>query len=266
MCSREKIMEEMAKFHQQSNTECEENGNISKQSPPVTTPQMTDSGSHIEGQCSSHPPDMSSDDEDIRLILEVSSDEYVPVDESVPVVEGKKVLGVSSRKWKRQHSKWKRNIRKQLKAHGKEYVTVIGSIVAAKCLKAPYETAEKEVAEPIPEIITYRKAALGLKKVRVIIVKKRMSGTGVAPEDARGRHTNHLQVPECDKDIIRKHIKMFPAYVSIYSRAHTQKLYENPDLSIAKMFRLYQDYCKEQSVLLRNEELYCKIFVEEFNL
>ncbi|KAJ8872027.1 hypothetical protein PR048_028367 [Dryococelus australis] len=102
---------------------------------------------------------------------------------------------------------------------------------------------------------------LGLKKVRVIIVKKRMSGSGVAPENARARH-----IPECVKDIIRKHIKMFPAYVSHYSRAHTQNVYQNPDLSIAKMFRLYQDYCKEQSVLPRNEALYRKSFVEEFNL
>ncbi|KAJ8876883.1 hypothetical protein PR048_021332 [Dryococelus australis] len=100
---------------------------------------------------------------------------------------------------------------------------------------------------------------LGLKKVRDIIVKKRTSGTSVAPEDARGRHANHPQVSECDKD--GNTLK----YSIHYSREHTRKVYLNPDLSIAKMFRLYQDYCKEQSVLPRNEALCRKIFLEEFN-
>ncbi|KAJ8871400.1 hypothetical protein PR048_027717 [Dryococelus australis] len=244
MCSKGKIMVEMAKL-QQSNT---------------------------EGQCSSHPPDIPSDDEDISLLLEVSSDEYVRVDE----------------KRKRQPSKWKRNIRKQLKARGKEYVSVKGSIVAAKCLKAQcnckgkcyldfteeerhnilheffeltseaqnqfiatnVEESEKKIQRQrrdygkrnhrthtrqyylpkggsrveVCQTMFLNTLCLGLKKVRVIIVKKHTSGTGVAPEDARGRHANHPR------------------------------------------FRLYQDYCKEQSVLPRNEALYRKIFVEEFNL
>ncbi|KAJ8886859.1 hypothetical protein PR048_013071 [Dryococelus australis] len=113
--------------------ECEKNGNSGKQSPPVTTPQMT------EGQCSSNPPDMSSNDKDIRLVLEVSSDEFMHVDDSdsnggcslvdIPRQSSmtgchasrgrKKVLVVSSRK--RQPSRWKRNIKKQLKAHESSY-------------------------------------------------------------------------------------------------------------------------------------------------
>ncbi|KAJ8892562.1 hypothetical protein PR048_005143 [Dryococelus australis] len=105
----------------------------------------------------------------------------------------------------------------------------------------------------------------GLKKFRVIIVKKGISCNGVAPEDAKGRHANHPQVPECDTNIIMNHIKVFPAYISHYSRTHTHKVYLIPDLSISKMFCLYQDYCNEQSVLPRNEALHRKIFVEEFN-
>ncbi|KAJ8877998.1 hypothetical protein PR048_022461 [Dryococelus australis] len=63
------------------------------------------------------------------------------------------------------------------------------------------------------------------------------------------------KMPEADMLIIHRFL----------DHTHT-KVYLNPDFSITKMFSLYQDYCKEQSVLPRNEELYRKRFVEALNL
>lgn len=105
-----------------------------------------------------------------------------------------------------------------------------------------------------------------LKKARVVVEKKRSSGSKICSEDKRGKHENHPKVPEDDKLLIKEHINLFPAYQSHYSRSHTQKKYLSPDLSIAKMHRLYMDYCKERTVKPRNESLYRKIFVEEFNV
>ncbi|KAG5864778.1 hypothetical protein JTB14_016705 [Gonioctena quinquepunctata] len=107
---------------------------------------------------------------------------------------------------------------------------------------------------------------LTLKKVRVITEKKILSESGICAEDRRGKHSNHPKVPNKDREEIRRHIKMFPSYESHYSRSHTKKQYLSPDLSISKMYRLYVTYCLEKNITPRNEALYRKIFVEEFNL
>ncbi|KAG5872730.1 hypothetical protein JTB14_036118 [Gonioctena quinquepunctata] len=107
---------------------------------------------------------------------------------------------------------------------------------------------------------------LTLKKVRVITEKNILSESGICAEDRRGKHSNHPKVPDKDREEIRRHIKMFPSYESHYSRSHTKKQYLSPDLSISKMYRLYVTYCLEKNITPRNEALYRKIFVEEFNL
>lgn len=59
---------------------------------------------------------------------------------------------------------------------------------------------------------------------------------------------------------------MFPSVESHYSRAHSEKTYLNPDLSISQMYRLYVSYCKDLEIVAHNEAMYRKIFVEEFNM
>ncbi|KAG5891151.1 hypothetical protein JTB14_005486 [Gonioctena quinquepunctata] len=93
-------------------------------------------------------------------------------------------------------------------------------------------------------------------------IRKRLK----AQEDRRGKHSNHPKVPDKDREEIRRHIKMFPSYESHYSRSHTKKQYPSPDLSISKMYRLYVTYCLGKNITPRNEALYRKISVEEFNL
>jgi len=84
--------------------------------------------------------------------------------------------------------------------------------------------------------------------------------------DNRGKHGNHKKINENDKEMIRNHIKMFPSVESHYSRAHSEKTYLNPDLSISQMYRLYVSYCKDLEIVALNEAIYRKIFVEEFNM
>lgn len=238
----------------------------------------------------------------------------------------------TTRKRKRNPSNWTRNVRKSLKAHGREYRSVSGNkILPAKELKAACICKKKCFEKFTPEerqtlfASFYKLSSSGqnqfvansieeeekhvqrlrrndgkksrrnftrkyfmtktngkkiqvcqtmflntfdvtLKKARVVVEKKRSSGSKICSEDNRGKHKNHPKVPENDKLLIKEHINLFPAYQSHYSRSHTQKKYLPPDLSIAQMHRLYVDYCKERNIQPRNASLYRKIFVEEFNL
>lgn len=105
-----------------------------------------------------------------------------------------------------------------------------------------------------------------LKKVRVITEKKRSSGSDICASDGRGKHQNHQCISEVNRDVIREHIRKFPAYESHYSRSHTAKKYLAPDQSISRMYRLYKKYCEEQTLAPQSEFLYREIFVKEFNL
>lgn len=105
-----------------------------------------------------------------------------------------------------------------------------------------------------------------LKQVRNTVEKKRSTNSGMCKVDNRGKHGNHKKINENDKEMIRNHIKMFPAVESHYSRAHSEKTYLNPDLSISQMYRLYVSYCKDLEIVALKEAIYRKIFVEEFNM
>lgn len=107
---------------------------------------------------------------------------------------------------------------------------------------------------------------LTVKKVRIIVEKKRTSNSNICPDDARGKHTNHPKISEEEKNIIRRHIEMFPSFESHYSREQTAKKYLASDLSISKMYKLYVEYCQDHSKIPRNEFMYRKIFVEEYNI
>jgi len=64
---------------------------------------------------------------------------------------------------------------------------------------------------------------------------------------------------------------MFPVVDSHYTRQNTQKQYLESDLSIAKMYRFYQEWVKKESiinVMAQNATLrqYTDIFNNSFNL
>lgn len=106
---------------------------------------------------------------------------------------------------------------------------------------------------------------LTVKKVRVVVMKKRRSTSGVCLDDQRGKHGNQPKTSAEARKIILDHIKMFPAFESHYSRSHTSKKYLSSELSISKMFRLYTDHCKEKNIQPESEYYYRQMFVQNFN-
>lgn len=59
--------------------------------------------------------------------------------------------------------------------------------------------------------------------------------------DRRGRKKGYSKFSQEDKEYIRENIRSFPTVSSHYCRKNTQRRYLSKDLSIAKMYELYQE-------------------------
>ena len=90
---------------------------------------------------------------------------------------------------------------------------------------------------------------------------------GVPKLDRRGRHPPPNKTSENDLAFIRQHIESFPVYESHYSRNdNPNRRYLSPDLSVSKMYQLYQEECKKKGVRSVSQWVYRKVFNEHFNL
>lgn len=242
----------------------------------------------------------------------------------------KKNEGLKTRKRLSNSKTWVRNIEKEKKTKGLEYVTTKNKIIKKKLLlppcscrmkcfenfsnenreiifnnyyNLPRESQKQFIASSVietdkkvqrvrinKEVESRRKysrsyflskgtenikvcqlmflntLSVTLKKVRNTVEIKRLTNSGMCQVNNRGKHGNHKKINENDKEIIRNHIKMFPSVESHYSRAHSEKTYLNPDLSISQMYRFYISHCKDSEIVALNESIYRKIFVEEFNM
>lgn len=75
---------------------------------------------------------------------------------------------------------------------------------------------------------------------------KKLAISPVLISGQRGTHRNRPhEIPREVTDCIKQHISMFPVVDSHYTRQNTRKQYLESDLSIAKMYRLYQEWVKE---------------------
>ncbi|XP_050302985.1 uncharacterized protein LOC126740859 [Anthonomus grandis grandis] len=92
-------------------------------------------------------------------------------------------------------------------------------------------------------------------------------GQAIPAKDKRGRHmTRKNQTPNEQLDIVRQHIKSFPAEMLHYSRNKNEhRLYLSPMLSINKMYELFKNQCFEQNLQCVKNNRYRQIFVSEFN-
>lgn len=98
-------------------------------------------------------------------------------------------------------------------------------------------------------------------------IKGQQKQDGVPKQDQRGRHTPANKTREEDLAVIRQHISSFPKYKSHYSRADSpQREYLSPDLSTAKMYALYREFCTSEGKQPLSEWMYRKVFNEEYNL
>ena len=91
------------------------------------------------------------------------------------------------------------------------------------------------------------------KRLQVLRHKIEASGEAQLECDRRGKHSNHQKIGDDVRELIRQHIRSFPARASHYSRKDNAGcIYLAPELSIA---RLYRDFLeKHDSEFLRLEE------------
>ncbi|XP_050499721.1 uncharacterized protein LOC126880090 [Diabrotica virgifera virgifera] len=81
--------------------------------------------------------------------------------------------------------------------------------------------------------------------INVLVQKKKFSSTGIIESDQRGVGPPANKKSIEDITSVKNHILSFPSYESHYCRKSTNKKYLSPDLSIAKMYRLYKETCLE---------------------
>jgi len=61
---------------------------------------------------------------------------------------------------------------------------------------------------------------------------------------------------------MQKHIELFPTIESHYLRKQTTRTYISGNLNVAKIFRMYVEYCKEQGMQKwSNLAMYINIFL-----
>ncbi|GFO29375.1 DNA-directed RNA polymerase 3, chloroplastic [Plakobranchus ocellatus] len=87
---------------------------------------------------------------------------------------------------------------------------------------------------------------------------------GVLTPSKQGRHDKHKKVKETVVQDVHDHINSFTAIDSHYCRARTTKKYLDASLSVAKMYRFYEEVYKEHERAFLDK--YRQIFDEEFNL
>ncbi|KAJ8251689.1 hypothetical protein GJAV_G00224050 [Gymnothorax javanicus] len=98
------------------------------------------------------------------------------------------------------------------------------------------------------------------------ILRKQLTVGGDVP-DRRGKHSHHRTLDKARLEEIKAHISSFPSFESDFTTSHQQsRRYLSPDLTVAKMYELYCEKCKEQEKEPLKEWVYRRIFVTDFNL
>ena len=82
------------------------------------------------------------------------------------------------------------------------------------------------------------------------IAEQVAAGLSAPKPDGRGRHsTRQHRCSEESMAFVQEHIKSFPSDSSHYSTScNMSRQYLSPELSIAKMYKLYQQWCTEKSI------------------
>lgn len=98
---------------------------------------------------------------------------------------------------------------------------------------------------------------------------KKYDGSAIVEEDRRGRHDNHKVVINDDmKRSVCDHVKAFDPVESHYIRKNSKKLYLPGDLTISKMFKMYQEWFDpdKYSTKATKERQYRDIVNSNFNI
>lgn len=98
------------------------------------------------------------------------------------------------------------------------------------------------------------------------VIQPKVSGTGIAPSDERGKHNNQKKIPEEILNSIRNHINSIPRIESHYIRKDTSREYIDGGLTIAEMHRHYSAERSAANKSVANYDTYARIFNTEFNI
>lgn len=150
-------------------------------------------------------------------------------------------------------------------------------------VQRPRKEATKHKSATFKYVVTFqgkqtfvcKKAFASLYQVgnkKIDLLQKSMKTGSCAPSpDKRGRHASrpHRTADEVT-EYVKKHISMFPADESHYSRSsNIHKKYLSPLLSVPKMHSLYLEQCIKDNVpdyFRVTKSTYRNIFVSKFNL
>ncbi|GBM98364.1 hypothetical protein AVEN_273389-1 [Araneus ventricosus] len=96
---------------------------------------------------------------------------------------------------------------------------------------------------------------ISTKRVNSAMKKQRVGES----MDQRMNNGSHNRISDSQKQDVIKHIKKFPNFVSHYDKDITNSKYIAPDLTLVKMYQLYQSehsnpvsFCKYQHIFLTN--------------
>ena len=97
---------------------------------------------------------------------------------------------------------------------------------------------------------------------------KRVLNSPNVGNDLRGMMVgSSTKLSEEGKTHVQIHIISFPKFESHYTRSHNpNRRYLHPDLTVRKMFNLYELYCEENNIKAVNEWTCRKIFKKDFDL
>lgn len=105
---------------------------------------------------------------------------------------------------------------------------------------------------------------LGISQKPIYTVYKHSTETNTLRKSIQGKHRKKVTSDEA-ANLVREHIKMFPVVESHYCRADIKRQYIEGDLSIRKMYDMYEDFIREKGLTPVKINVYRKIFCTEFN-
>lgn len=107
---------------------------------------------------------------------------------------------------------------------------------------------------------------INTRTIRTVVDKKStVTGASVIP-DLRGKHENHIKVPEFIKYRIKTYIESIPRIESHYCRRNTTREFIDGGKTLSQIHRDYVDECKSEYLPYANYQLFSRIFNEEFNI
>ena len=95
------------------------------------------------------------------------------------------------------------------------------------------------------------------------IVQQAKSGIPTARPSCRGKHSNRPN----NLELVREHIRLFPAEMSHYSRTgNPHRMYLSPSLTVNKMYHEYVKWATEKEAIPVSSAMYRTVFCNDFNL